>query len=177
MIVKLFRENQQMPRLNESGFTLIEAMVALAVLSIGIVVMYAMQTGSVRGNHHAQNITTASAWAVERMEEINGLDHYDDLLDDKNNDGTGQDANGNGSDDTDDGLAQAKDTILNFGLDQKTTATAECTNTDPDLPGFIMHYNVAVDQPLEKVKTIRVIVVRNADRQQLVFDYSKAAPL
>ena len=164
-----------MPRLNESGFTLIEAMVALAVISIGIVVMFVMQTGSVRGNHHAQNITIESAWAVERMEEINGLDHYDDLLADRNNDGTGQDANGNGSDDDDDGLAV--DGILNFGLDQNTTATADFTITDPDLPGFIMHYNVAVDQPLEKVKTIRVIVVRNADRQQLVFDYSKAAPL
>jgi len=173
MIVKLFRENLQTPRLNERGFTLIEAMVALGVLSIGIVVMYAMQTGSVRGNHLAQNITTASAWAVERMEEINGMDYYDDLLADTKNDGTDQDANGNGSDDDDDGFAV--DGILNFGLDQNTTATADFTNTD--LPGFTMHYNVAVDHPLEKVKTIRVIVVRNADQQQLVFDYSKAAPL
>ncbi len=173
MIVKLFRENLQTPRLNESGFTLIEAMVALAVISIGIVVMFVMQTGSVRGNHHAQNITIASAWAVERMEVINGLDYYDDLLADEKNDGTGQDANGNGSDDDDDGLAV--DGILNFGLDQNTPLTADFTNTD--LPGFTMHYNVAVDHPLEKVKTIRLIVVRNADRQQLVFDYSKAAPL
>lgn len=175
MSVKLFRENLQPPRLNESGFTLIEAMVALAVLSIGIVVMYAMQTGAVRGNYHAQNITTASAWAVERMEEINGLDYYDDLLADTNNDGIGQDANGNGSDDDDDGLVV--DGILNFGLDQNTAATADFTLTDSNFPGFTMHYNVAVDQPLEKVKTIRLIAVRNADRQQLVFDYSKAAPL
>jgi prepilin-type N-terminal cleavage/methylation domain-containing protein len=174
MIVKLFRENLRLPRLNESGFTLIESMVALAVLSIGIVVMYAMQTGSVRGNYLAQNITTASAWAVERMEEINGLDYDDDLLDDRNNDGTGQDTNGNGKDDDDDVLG-AVDNILNFGLDQNTTATADFTNTD--LSGFTMHYNIAVDHPLEKMKIIRVIVVRNADQQQLVFDYAKTGSL
>ena len=173
MISKLFRTNLQLPRLNESGFTLVEAMVALAVLSIGIVVMYAMQTGSVRGNLHAQNITTAATWAVQRMEVINGLDYDDDLLADRNKDGISQDANGNGSDDDDDGLAV--DGILNFGLDQNTTATADFTNTD--LSGFTMYYNVAVDQPLENVKTIRVIVVRNADQQQLVFDYSKAGRL
>ena len=174
MISKFFRKNSSLPRVNERGFTLIEAMVALAVLSIGIVVMYAMQVGSVRGNLHAQNITTAATCAVERMEEINGLDYDDDLLDDRNNDGNGQDANLNGEDD-DDVVLGAVDGILNFGLDQNTTATADFTNTD--LSGFTMHYNVAVDHPLERMKTIWVIVVRNADQQQLVFDYAKTGSL
>jgi type IV pilus modification protein PilV len=173
MMARLFHIHSHLPGRNDRGFTLIEALVALAVLSIGILTMYTMQTGSVRGNQRAKQITAASAWAADRMEVVNALDYDHADLGDHKNDGTGQDGNANGIDDDDEGVVV--DGISNFGLDQDTAATADFSITD--LPGFTMHYNVAVDQPLENVKTIRVIVVRNADRQQLVFDYYKAASL
>ena len=159
---------------NTNGFTLIEAMVALGILSIGILTMYTMQTGSVRGNLRASQISTASTWAMDKMEEFSGLAYDDSLLADLRNDGTNQDANGNGIDDDDEG-GTGRDGIANFGLDQRTAATADHTITD--LAGYTMYYNIAVDQPLENMKTIRLIIVRDTDQQSLVFDYQKAAPL
>lgn len=157
-----------------SGFTLIEALVALGVLTIGILTMFTMQTGSVRGNFRASQISTASAWAMDKMEEFSALDYDDSLLDDERNDGADQDANGNGIDDDDEGGA-GMDGIANFGLDERTAATADHTITGLD--GYTMFYNIAVNQPLEDMKAIRVIIVRDADQQPLVFDYYKAAPL
>jgi prepilin-type N-terminal cleavage/methylation domain-containing protein len=159
---------------NTKGFTLIEVMVALGVLSIGILSMYTMQTGSVRGNLRASQISTASTWAMDKMEEFSGLDYDDSQLADLRNDGTQQDANGNGIDDDDEG-GTGRDGIANFGLDQRTAATADHTLTDP--AGYTMYYNIAIDQPLENMKTVRLIIVRDADQQSLVFDYHKAASL
>lgn len=156
-----------------SGFTLIESLVALGVLTIGILTMYTMQTGSVRGNFRASRISTASTWAMDRIEKINAMTYDDALLGDRHNDGAGQDANGNGVDDDDEGVAV--DGISNFGLDQHTAATADHVVTGLD--GFTLYYNVAMGQPLDNMKTIRLIVVREADQQPLVFDYTKAAPL
>lgn len=156
------------------GFTLIEALVALGVLSIGILTMFTMQTGSVRGNLRASQISAASTWAMDKMEEFSGLDYDDSQLADLRNDGTNQDANGNGIDDDDEG-GTGRDGIANFGLDQRTAAAADYTLTDP--AGYTMYYNIAVNQPLENMKTIRLIIVRDSDQQALVFDYHKAAPL
>jgi type II secretory pathway pseudopilin PulG len=159
---------------NTKGFTLIEALVALGVLTIGILTMFTMQTGSVRGNIHASQISTAATWAMDKMEEFSALNYDDSLLADERNDGTNQDANGNGIDD-DDEEGAGRDRISNFGLDQRTAATADHTLTDRT--GYTMYYNIAVNQPLENIKTIRFIVVRNSDQKPLVFDYYKAASL
>ena len=162
---------------SSSGFTLVEALVALGVLTIGILTMYTMQTASVRGNYRASRITTASAWAADRMEQVNGLPYDDNDLRDLKNDGTGQDSNGNGIDDDDEGGGvPAVDGIHNFGLDQDTAASADYTLGN-DLDGYTVFYNVAVDHPVENMKTIRVIMVRDADQQALTFDYFKAAAL
>jgi len=158
--------------INNKGFTLIEAVVALAVLTIGILTVNIMQTGAVRGNFRAGQITAASAWAGDRLEKINGITFEDDSLRDRNGNGTGQDANANGVDDDDEGTVT--DGIADFGLDE--TVNADYTDTSRD-DGLTMHYNVAVNQPMENMKTIRVIIVRDADQQQLVFDYYKAGPL
>ncbi len=165
--------HQPVQSTDQEGFTLIEAVIAIAVLSIGILSVSLMQTGAVRGNARAIQITTASAWAGDRMERLNGLGYDDVLMTDTNDNGTGQDADLNGIDDDDEGVPV--DSISNFGLDQSTTATADFTSTE--LPGFTMHYNVAVDLPVKNMKTLRIIIVRQADQQQFVFDYFKAAAL
>lgn len=159
---------------NNRGFTLIEALVALGILTIGVLTVYTMQTGSVRGNLRARQISTASAWAMDKMEQFNALAYDDSLLADERQDSTSQDGDNNGIDDDDEGRAGG-DGITNFGLDQRTAATADHTFTD--LNGHTMYCNIAVNQPLEQMKTIRIIVVRNSDQQPLIFDYYKAAPL
>jgi type IV pilus modification protein PilV len=94
MIPELIKSRDDLPFPNEAGFTLIEVIVALAILTIGILAVNAMQTAAVRGNMAASDITIASTWAADRVEQIFGME-YDDF----------EDLNGNGlrsTQDTDD---------------------------------------------------------------------------
>ena len=53
--------------IDNCGFTLIEVMIALAIFSIGILGMYALQISSINGNTSARNRTQAIAWAANRI--------------------------------------------------------------------------------------------------------------
>jgi len=52
----------------ERGFTLLEALVALAVLSIGLLATAMLTTGIIRGNFFSKNITSATAIAQTTIE-------------------------------------------------------------------------------------------------------------
>lgn len=54
---------------NNRGFTLIEAVISLGVLSIGILALFAMQTLSIRGNASASRITTLATWGSDEIEQ------------------------------------------------------------------------------------------------------------
>jgi type IV pilus modification protein PilV len=117
------------------GFTLIEVIVALAVLTIGILAVNAMQTVSVRGNSTANRLTTAATWATDRAEVLFNLEYDDDdLMDD-----------GGGAAD---GLA---------GLNDATAATADGNALSPD-GDYTIYWNVAEDEPMPNLKTINVII-------------------
>jgi type IV pilus modification protein PilV len=60
--------HKNMINIDSRGFTLIEVMIALAIFSIGILGMYALQISSINGNTSARNRTQAIAWAANRME-------------------------------------------------------------------------------------------------------------
>ncbi len=53
---------------NSRGFTLIEVLLALAILAVGILSLYALQLSSIKGNSSAGKRTQAVAWAANRME-------------------------------------------------------------------------------------------------------------
>ncbi len=152
---------------NDRGFTLTEIMIALAVFTIGILAVNAMQTASIKGNSKARQITEASNLATDRIEKIIALDYDDPALNDSDGDGTDQDADLDGTDD--DGG--------NFGLDHETAVTADHETTSVD-GNYRIFWNVAVDQPLFNNKTIRFIAVYDADPQnggkgKVIFDYIK----
>lgn len=65
---------------NQEGFTLIEVLTAMVVLTIGILSMYAMQITAIRGNSNANQITTASNLALSQIEEILAWDSSDGRL-------------------------------------------------------------------------------------------------
>ena len=67
---------------NNEGFTLIEAVIAIAVLSIGILALNTMQSTTIRGNAQAQAITEASNAARGRIEQFLLQDFDDPELDD-----------------------------------------------------------------------------------------------
>ena len=62
---------------NGNGFTIIEVLIAIGILSIGILGMATMQISSIRGNNTAGKLTSNSIWAINRIEKIIALD-YDD---------------------------------------------------------------------------------------------------
>jgi len=146
-----------------NGFTLIEVVVALAVITIGILAVNAMQTASVRGNMTASQVTTASSWAADQAERIFSLDYDDPLLNPvPNADGNRavQDGDDNGIDNDDVHLGEpgGGDGIVNFGLEQDTVATADFSRVEGD---YTILWNIADGVPMPDTKTVYVIVSRN----------------
>ena len=60
---------------NEKGFSLIEVIVAVAVLAIGILSVSVLQTSSLRLNANARGITEASTFAADELEYRMALDY------------------------------------------------------------------------------------------------------
>lgn len=156
---------------NEAGFTLIEVIVALAILTIGILAVNAMQTAAVKGNMAASDITIASTWASDRVEQIFGME-YDDF-EDQNGNGlrSAQDANNNGIDDDDEG--NNIDGVTNFGLEQNTLGTADYNDVAPD-GRYTVLWNVAEDVPMPDTRTIYVIVNNDVTGKSVTLKHIKA---
>lgn len=148
---------------NEKGFTLVEAVIAAAVLGIGIFSFYAMQVRSIDGNAKAARITYGTSWASDQIENLLALDFDDALLDDDDLDGTNRDANGDGVDDSGN----------NFGLND-TGAQADGSLASPD-GLYTIFWNVAVDQRMPDLKSIRVIIdyAGIGTMNDIVMDYIK----
>lgn len=57
------------PLKNEQGFTLIEALIALFVLTVGVIGMMTLQTTAIHSNYGASTMTRASSVATRTIEE------------------------------------------------------------------------------------------------------------
>lgn len=139
------------------GFTLIEVLVAITIFTVGILAANVMQGTSIRSNHQASNIFEAVAWGTDRLEQLMTGDYNDPLLDDQPVAG---DPNGNGTGEDVLPIATGPDGIDdnggNFGLDD---FPGDGGFVSPD-GRFNIAWNVAVDYPLEGLKTIRLIINR-----------------
>ncbi len=71
-------ENGKSVNRRDSGFTLIETVIALLVLTIGLLGMAALSISVMQGNKSSNRISTATAVAQDKMEELRGLG-YDNL--------------------------------------------------------------------------------------------------
>ncbi|NIQ76071.1 MAG: prepilin-type N-terminal cleavage/methylation domain-containing protein [Gammaproteobacteria bacterium] len=148
----------------EAGFTLLEILIAIAILAFGILAVATMQATSIKGNSQAIGITEGITLAQDKIEEFIYLDYNHPDISDTDNDGTNQDTA------PDDGV---DDNGGNFGLDD-TDAAAD--HNPPDVGRYKIYYNIAVDEPINNIKTIRVIV-QWTDRQvakRATVDYMKA---
>jgi len=59
--------------MNKKGFTLLEVLIGLVILSIGLLAIAGMQVTSVRGNYFSNNLTQASYVAQDRLEFLDSL--------------------------------------------------------------------------------------------------------
>lgn len=143
----------------QSGFTLIEVLVAIGMLSIGLVAMNIMMVQAVKGNSGANTMTEMIWMASDTIEGI-VADSYGDLV---GLDGTG----------TNDGLGGLDDGVPTHysvaGRGNDRTADSVVNTVD----GYIIRMNVAADEPDAGVATVRVIVEYAPTRKVVIYDYFK----
>ncbi len=123
----------------EKGFTILELLFAITILSVGILAVASMQAASIRANAFASDVSKGTVWAADKMEELIALaynDYGNAALADTDGDGDG-------------------------GLDDDTTATADGSETQTptdDPKTYTILWNVSVDSLMTNTKTIKVIV-------------------
>jgi type IV pilus assembly protein PilV len=120
-------------RRGEGGFTLLEVIISISILSIGILGVATMQSAAIRANFFAGSTSTGTTWASDKMEELIAL-AYEDF----------EDAN-----------LEDKDGDADAGLDHATAGTADYNENQS---GYTIFWNVSEDSLLNDTKTIRVIV-------------------
>jgi type IV pilus assembly protein PilV len=67
---KLTKDHRQQLVKSQNGFTLLEVLVAIVILTIGLLGTAGLTTGVIRGNHYSKNITSATAAAQTQLESI-----------------------------------------------------------------------------------------------------------
>lgn len=65
----------------EGGFTLLEIMVALAILGLSLVTLSEITTTNVRNTHHAKMVTTATFLARAKMADLEDVVQYEGFVD------------------------------------------------------------------------------------------------
>ena len=70
---------------NERGFSLIEVMVAVCVLSVGLLAVASMQLGSINANAQANGTSEAAALAERQMEALSSLPYRFGIAEDNQN--------------------------------------------------------------------------------------------
>jgi len=66
---------------NTGGFTLIEVMIAIAVLTIGLLAIGSVQISAINGNNTGKMTSQAATFAADQLERLLALDFDDTQLD------------------------------------------------------------------------------------------------
>ncbi|MDY6989023.1 MAG: prepilin-type N-terminal cleavage/methylation domain-containing protein [Thermodesulfobacteriota bacterium] len=165
-----------MKRKDEAGFSLIEVMVAIAVLAIGILAVAIMQTKAIKGNALANDQARAVALAEERLESLMIIPYgapgaLNPLLADTNGDGVpGLD---NDNDPNNDMFVDPNDgSMLYPGPADHADVNNPITPSD-GRGRYNVYWNTAV--PGNNTVTIRVIVTWGSESpRRVALDYIKA---
>ena len=120
-----------------SGFSLLEVLVAIAILSVGILATASMQGAASRSNVIADTRTRATTLAADRIEKLMTLSWTDSLL----------------ADADEDGQAGLGDT----GFDNDPTTQGDADHRVVD-GRYTVYWNVADNVPIKDTKTVCVIV-------------------
>lgn len=146
---------------DQSGFSLIEVLIAMVILAVGLLTLITMQTTGIKGNSKANSITVASDWGADRVEQLFAMSYTDgDLEDDGkvNNDKPWTSDGAGGLNNTD-----------------TTALPPDGEFTSPD-GHYKVFWNIADNLVMENTKSIRVIIVRSdfGEERTVTMDYLKA---
>jgi prepilin-type N-terminal cleavage/methylation domain-containing protein len=119
---------------DQNGFTIVEVMIAIVILSIGMLAAWALQFSSTRGNTSSRNLTLSASCASDRLEQLIQLPYAHADLSAVNPHTPAQDADG-------------IDNNFNGEID-------EAGETGP----LRISWQVTDDTPIPQTKTIRVDV-------------------
>jgi type IV pilus assembly protein PilV len=72
------------PGHDDKGFTLLESIIAITILSIGLLAMASLTVAIIKGNTLSNNMTTATVLAQDKMENIRKLG-YDGAVNETEN--------------------------------------------------------------------------------------------
>jgi len=61
----------------EAGFTLIEVILAISILTVGLLAVASMQVSAIRGNSYADCVTEAAVLAQDKLEELMAENYSD----------------------------------------------------------------------------------------------------
>jgi type IV pilus modification protein PilV len=120
----------------EQGFTLLEVIVAISLLTFGLLAVASMQVAAMKGNASSWEVKEATNLAVDQMERLIAMPYDDPLLEDTHQDGFS-------------------------GLNSMTEDTADHYSSEHGK--FTVLWNVATDDVVNHSKTINVLV-KWADR-------------
>ncbi|MFH7320901.1 prepilin-type N-terminal cleavage/methylation domain-containing protein [Desulfurivibrio sp. D14AmB] len=156
----------------QQGFTLIEIMIALVLLSVGILAAASMQISALGGNHLANRISAAAALAEATIEELALINAQKIPNQIPYNDHPWLEANSDIAD-----LAAAETAKLGDTPNALAELLAAAHQPDQQPVDFTIFWNVVEDYPLPDSKTIRVTVLRDdlattiARRTDFVMDF------
>lgn len=134
--------------LNEQkGFTILEVLVAISILTVGLLAVASMQVSAIRGNHLSSNVTAALALAEDKMEQLLGIDYND---------------------------ASLQDIIPGNNANLDTTASGSVDHEELNIdetgdPGgqYRRVWNISNNDPITNNKAITVIVTWNQNKHKV----------
>jgi type IV pilus assembly protein PilV len=131
----------------QKGFTILEVLVAISILTVGLLAVATMQVSAVRGNNLSSNVTVALALAEDKMEYLLVSDYNDPSLQDN--------IAGN-----------------NTNLSTITSGNVDYEELNIDETGDVggkyrRVWNIANNSPITNNKTITVIVTWNQNKQKV----------
>ncbi len=132
---------------NNKGFTILEVLVAISILTIGLLAVASMQVSAIRGNNLSTKVTCALALAEDKMEYLLGLDYNDPSLQDR---------------------------VLGNNADLSTITSGSVDYEEPNIDEagaegglYRRIWNISDDDPEPNNKAITVIVTWNQDKQKV----------
>ena len=128
----------------QKGFTLIEVLMAITILTVGLLAVATMQVSAIRGNNLSDNVTTALTLAEDKMEYLLGLGYDEPDLDDSVANNTNLSS-----------LTSVDHEELN--IDETGTAGGQ----------FRRVWNIADNSPGTNNKAISIIVTWNQNKQRV----------
>jgi type IV pilus assembly protein PilV len=144
---KQLRKMGNAESVRRQGFTLIEVLIAVSILTVGLLAAAKMQISAIQGNYFSSNTSTALSLAEQKMEDLLGRAYTD---------------------------AEVADTQSGNNANLRSLATRDHeelkVNEEGVAGGGIYHrvWNIADNEPITDTKTITILVTWGGnDRHQV----------